>query len=65
MDNRTGILASFPRPFPLPTFDCFQYEIRRGEGLGDLVTCDDVGKTDGRHMGGVGEGTTIVIPVEH
>jgi len=27
-----------------------------GEGLGDLVTCDDVGKTDGRHMGGDGGG---------
>ena len=32
-----------PRPFPPPVFDHVQYANMVGEGLGDLVTCDDVG----------------------
>jgi len=28
-----------PRPFPPSVFDCLQYAITEGEGLGDLVTC--------------------------
>ena len=71
MDNRTEILASFPRPFPLPAFDCFQYEIRRGKaweiwshvmmsGRQMVDTWEGMGGGGGRGRGG----TIIVIPVE-
>ena len=42
-----------PRPFPPPVFDHLQYANTEREGLGDLVTCDDVKQTDSGHMGDV------------
>ena len=40
------LCSLIPRPFLLPVVDCL------GEGLGDLVTCDDVRQTESRHTGG-------------
>jgi len=41
-----------PMPFPRPVFDRLQYANMEGEGLGVLVTCDDVKQTEGRLTGG-------------
>ena len=37
-----AVNSLIPRPFPPPVFDHLQYAIMEGEGLGDLVTCDDI-----------------------
>ena len=36
------IVSLIPRLFPPPVFDHLQYASTEGEGLGDLVTCDDI-----------------------
>ena len=46
-----------PRPFPLLVFDRLQHPNTAGEGLGELVTCDDRGWM---HKGWC---PTVIIPV--
>ena len=43
------ITSLIPRPFPPPAFHCLQSANTVGEGLGDLVTCNDIRYTDDRH----------------
>jgi len=40
-----------PRPFLPPVFDRLQCANMEEEGLGDLVLCNDIRYTEGRHTG--------------
>jgi len=58
----TGTSRSLvPRLFPPPVFDHSQYANLKGEGMGDLVMCNDIGRqmvdTEGSAC------LTIIIPV--
>ena len=51
------ITSLIPRPFPPPAFHCLQSANTVGEGLGDLVTCNAIRHTDGRH--------TVLCPMKN
>ena len=50
-----------PKSFPLPLFDPRQYANMAGEGLGYLVTCNDVRSADGRHTEGIVNNELLIV----